>query len=276
MATVKLTENQLKESLGIKLINCDKFVNVFYKYMPLSRAMEVLENMTMAFVYPKLWYDPYETKYLETDYSRLSFNQSKVFCLCVRQDNTNEEASWKIYKKEGEPLLKLKINAIELFNSIKEFAQNKNCTVYLSKVDYSLKKSQIDSLWKQESDFYHTYFDSFDEEKYVKVMSIKRFAYKYENEYRIFIIPKNSSTPLDDIFKNDVLKIPIDPQKIISRITYYPSPKMDNTLLSQMKNQSYIAEYNFLKDALNTQFPFLKGKIYRSTLYSKPKNVERI
>lgn len=271
MVIVKISEEQLNKLIGIKLVNCNTFVNRLYKYMPLTRVIELLDTKELSFVDPKKWYDPYEIKYLETDYSRLNnYKQPKIYCLCARQDTDNEEASWRIYKKEGEPLLRLKINALEFFQEINQFANSNNCSVYLSKIDYSLKRKEIDDLYKENSPKYHDFFDDFNDEKYIRLMSLKRRAYNYENEYRIFIIPENP-----DSFKdNDVLKIPINPIKVIERITINPAPRVYDDFISQLKSKSYLAEYAFIKKTIQKMYPEMK--VFKSTLYKSTDNVVKI
>lgn len=194
MPNIKLTEEQLKETLSLQLVNCDSFVNTLFKYMSAGRVLDFLEKKKhqIGFVSPEKWQDPYEIKYLNTDYTALNgYKQPKVFCFCARMDNLNEEASWKIYKKENEPLLRLSINTLRFLLNIDSFAKANMCDVYFSKVDYKLKRTEIDELYLPSSSYYHEFFDDFDDKKYVKVMSLKRRAFKYENEYRIFIVPKD-------------------------------------------------------------------------------------
>ena len=64
--TIIISEQQLKESLSMQLINCKSFINTLYKYMTASRVLELLEAQEhmLAFVSPENWYDPYETKFL--------------------------------------------------------------------------------------------------------------------------------------------------------------------------------------------------------------------
>lgn len=147
--TIIISEQQLKESLSMQLINCKSFINTLNKYMTASRVLELLEAQEhmLAFVSPENWYDPYETKFLKTDYTALNgYKQPPIYCFCARMDNHNEEASWKIYKKENEPLLRMSIRTIDLLLAIDKFAKEHECDVYFSKVDYRLRKSEIDSL----------------------------------------------------------------------------------------------------------------------------------
>ena len=274
--TIIITEKQLKDTLSMQFINCNSFVNTLYKYMTASRVLELLENDThsLGFVSPDKWYDPYETKFLNTDYTALNgYKQPPVYCFCARMDNHNEEASWKIYKKENEPLLRMSIRTIDLLLAIDRFAKNNECDVYFSKVDYRLKKSEIDNLHIPSlSPYYNKFFEHFDDKQYVKVMSLKRWAFSYENEYRIFIIPRNPDKIANHLVDN-ILFIPV-PTKMVTRFTFYPANKPNASLTSQIEMAKYNAEYKLIKERIIKAYP--NAKVYKSNLYSGVKRIEKI
>lgn len=278
MATIKITEKQLKDTLSLQLINCNSFVNTLYKYMTASRVLDILEKEPhqIGFVSPEKWQDPYEIKYLNTDYTALNgYKQPKIFCFCARMDNLNEEASWMIYKKENEPLLRLSINTLRFLMNIDSFAKSNMCDVYFSKIDYSFKKKEIDELYLTSSPYYHDFFDDFDDKKFVKVMSLKRRAFKYENEYRIFIIPKDLKK-VKRYLKNGVLSIPID-LNAITRFTYYPLERLDDSLFDQIKLAKYDAELGIIRKRIKASYPNPKdATFFKSTLFSNTELVKRI
>lgn len=270
-----ITEKQLEDTLSIQLINCNGFVNTLYKYMTASRVLDILENNShlLGFVSPESWYDPYETKYLNTDYTALNgYRQPKIYCFCARMDNLNEEASWKIYKKENEPLLRMSIRTIDLLLAIDQFAKENDCDVYFSKVDYRLKKKEIDELYLPSSPYHSEFFNNLDDKQYVRIMSLKRWAFNYENEYRIFIIPRNQDKIVNHI-KDNVLFIPV-PIKMITRFTFNPANKVNSSLVSQIEIAKYEAEYKLIRDKIKVAYP--EASVVKSTLYSKIKNVEKI
>lgn len=270
-----ITEKQLEDTLSMQLINCNGFVNTLYKYMTASRVLDILENNShlLGFVSPESWYDPYETKYLNTDYTALNgYRQPKIYCFCARMDNLNEEASWKIYKKENEPLLRMSIRTIDLLLAIDQFAKENDCDVYFSKVDYRLKKKEIDELYLPSSPYHSEFFNNLDDKQYVRIMSLKRWAFNYENEYRIFIIPRNQDKIVNHI-KDNVLFIPV-PIKMITRFTFNPANKVNSSLVSQIEIAKYEAEYKLIRDKIKVAYP--EASVVKSTLYSKIKNVEKI
>jgi hypothetical protein len=243
--------------------------------MTASRVLDILENNShlLGFVSPESWYDPYETKYLNTDYTALNgYRQPKIYCFCARMDNLNEEASWKIYKKENEPLLRMSIRTIDLLLAIDQFAKENDCDVYFSKVDYRLKKKEIDELYLPSSPYHSEFFNNLDDKQYVRIMSLKRWAFNYENEYRIFIIPRNQDKIVNHI-KDNVLFIPV-PIKMITRFTFNPANKVNSSLVSQIEIAKYEAEYKLIRDKIKVAYP--EASVVKSTLYSKIKNVEKI
>lgn len=270
-----ITEEQLKNTLSMQLINCNGFVNTLYKYMPASRVLDILEKEShlLGLVSPESWYDPYETKYLNTDYTSLNgYIQPKIYCFCARMDNLNEEASWKIYKKDNDPLLRMSIRTIDLLLAIDQFAKENECDVYFSKVDYRLKKKEIDDLYLPSNPYYGEFFNNLDDKQYVRIMSLKRRAFNYENEYRIFIIPRNQDKITNHI-KDNVLFIPV-PIKMIKRFTFYPANKVNSSLVSQIEMAKYEAEYKLIKDRIKVVYP--EANVYKSGLYSSVKNIEKI
>lgn len=277
MATIRITEQQLKEALSLKLINFEHFIGKLYKYMPASRVIEVIESPEhrLAFVSPEKWYDPYETKYLNTDYSSLNgYKQPRIYCFCARMDNANEEASWKIYKKGDEPLMRLYIDNFKFMFCLDEFARKYDCDIYLSRIDYSLNPNEIDNLYKTSSPYYKDFFSDFNDEKYIKVMSLKRKAFQYENEYRFFIRPKNMK--LIKSFLNEdksILFVPID-INIIKKFTFSPEEKRTNSLAHQLGRVKYRSECQYLSKRILQSYP--EAGFAFSNLYSKSQNVEII
>ena len=275
MATLKITDKQLKDTLSLQLVNCSSFVNTLYKYMTASRVLEILEKKPhqMGFVSPEKWYDPYETKYLNTDYTKLNgYKQPNIYCFCARMDNRNEEASWKIYKKENEPLLRMSIKTNDFLLCLDKFAKEHECDLYFSRVDYRLKKKEIDELHLPSSPYYHEFFDDFNDKQYVKIMSLKRWAFGYENEYRIFIIPRNQDA-IKEYLKDGVLFVPVSIEMFI-RFTFYPANKSNESLSSQIDKAKYEAEFKLIRERLLLLYP--KAKVYKSNLYSSVKKIEKI
>ena len=267
-----LTEEQLADAMLLRLVNCNKLKGTMLKYMRLSYVLEMLERKEMVFVTPELWNDPYETRFLKTDYSQIGYNRpEQIYCLCARADNENEEASWKIYSgPQDDPLVKITVNALLLFNKyIRDFVEKNGCRAYFSKVEY-MSASNILNLHKTEHPLHGKYFGHLDEEGYVRLMSLKRMAFKYEKENRLFIIPGDKVLNAD----KGLLRVPID-YDIFPRFTFHPMERIvRDDMASRLKEKIYKAELDTAKAEITR---YCKGvKVYKSVLYSNVKPLETI
>lgn len=271
---IKLTPEQIRDTMGINIVDCEKFKFTFYKYMPWKRLHEMLSRKEMVFVNPSLWNDPYEVKYLDTDYSVLGYSQPKIFCFCIRNDNENEEASWKIYRtnEPDNPLIRISIKALPFLKSLKESAQKLGYTIYLTKVSYRFRQKEINELYKRDNKYFNEYFDNFNEEKYIRLLSIKRKAFKYEQEIRLFLVPQQKTiVPIDNL-----LRIGIDISSFI-RFTYEPFRRKYKEE-SDEEYKKVIVLYEKQKESIRKQLRFFnsKFKLYRSFLYDDVEKVGKV
>lgn len=264
-------DSKIEERPNTIFVNCDSFQGKIFKYMPLSRVLEMLREKKITFVYPKLWHDPYEIKYLNTDYHSLKYKQNKIFCLCARMDNTNQEASWRIYSNGREPLFRVSIDTPKLIRCLETFADAHDCNLYVSKINYKHTTKEINELHKPGNPLFQVFFNNMDELKYIKLMSLKRPAFSYENEVRLFLAPKRP----DALFDSDMLKVDID-FSIFSRFTIEPCDRIvdEEDLYSRLQRARYDAVKKVAKEAIRELYP--EAKIYRSILYSETTAVEQI
>lgn len=269
---IRLTPEQVRDTMGINIVDCEKFKFTFYKYMPWDRLHDMLSRKEMAFVNPSLWNDPYEVKYLNTDYSILGYSQPKIFCFCVRNDNENEEASWKIYKtnEPDNPLIRISIKALPFLKSLKESAINLGYAIYMAKVSYRFKQKEINELYKRGNKYFNEYFENFNEEKYIRLLSIKRKAFKYEQEIRLFLVPQQKAIVPDE----NLLRIGVDISSFI-RFTYEPLQRKSNNERDDEYKQ-IVGRYKEQKESIRKQLRCFDSnfKLYRSTLYDDVEKVK--
>ncbi len=205
---MRKTKGRSRNKYGLKFVNRASFPKFFYRYMPYGRLKELLNSKELVFVYPSLWNDPYETIYLNTDFTALNnFKQKKIFCLCGRIVTDNEDALWKVYSDGQEPLIRVKFSGEKLFSYIRNFAVKNNCNTYCSKISYDLSKNAIRNISRDPKRRKEYLGVRFTEKKYITLMSLKRKDFEYEKEYRLFIVPRDDRQP---IFKNNIVRIPID------------------------------------------------------------------
>ena len=158
------------------------------KYMPLKHLETDINNSRITFVSPCTWEDSFETRYykLKNYSSKLEFVEPTVFCMCLTGKHAaNEDALWRRYAPQNDHLVKVYFKINDLFHILDSFAAKYNAEIYVGEAIYADKK-QIDAVTPTKN---HTFFSSpFEMENYLSLMSLKRGAFRYENEVRIFVV----------------------------------------------------------------------------------------
>lgn len=169
-----------------------------YKYMDVESAISFLQTRSLAFVEPSSWYDPFEKRFYNADFSQIqNFEKPKIFASCFTSKPTNE-AAWVMYSyfKSGlaSKSIRFEFNPTLLYHMLDEFGKMNNVKIVVSNVNYTLTEQTIKALHKTTCKYHSQYFNNFDEDKFVNLMLIKRKAFEYEKEIRVFILP-TSNTP---------------------------------------------------------------------------------
>ena len=158
------------------------------KYMPLKRLETDVNNSRITFVSPYTWEDSFETRYykLKGYSSKLGFVEPSVFCMCLTGKHAaNEDAFWRRYAPQNDHLVKVYFKIDDLFRILDSFAAKYNAEIYVGEAIYADKK-HIEAITPTKN---HTFFSSpFEIENYLSLMSLKRGAFRYENEVRIFVV----------------------------------------------------------------------------------------
>lgn len=217
-----------------KLINVQSPLESAYKYMTLEAFILSLHEGTWQFVEPTKWNDEYEGRFYHANYSDINKPDDcppKLYATCITGEIANE-AAWKVYSHGqglGARCVQIKINMNKLRESLSKRIEKKidednyevvDGNVYEGLVYYDLTDNEINSIHTTSGAYYHTFFDGFDREKFLKLLLIKRKAYEYEKETRLFIIP-NNYTPIDIKArkrKGDVLPVKVEWKEIIEEI----------------------------------------------------------
>lgn len=161
-----------------------------YRYMPYSRVREMLKDNTITFVSPALWDDPYEKRYYNAKLNGSDNVFPNIACFCVTSSpSENSAAFWSWSKGSNEPWLRIEFRLVELLDGLNDLAGRIGARIYVSPMRYDYDEDEIDNIHKKMD------FDEKNlERSYVKLLSIKRKAYKYENELRIsFVWGRNTS-----------------------------------------------------------------------------------
>lgn len=230
----KIEERRLPPYQHIHLLNGFSFRkdrSVFYKYMPLDRFKRSVKDGVFVFVSPDLWQDPFERMYFNVDCSAHGYQTEEIACLCVSEkSSTNEEASWKVYADNGGKVVRLSIDRTLFMDMMDDYAEKNGYEVYIGKAQYGYEKLEIMNLYKPGSHEHDLFFPAKMERKhYLSVMTLKRSAFEYENEFRVFLVKDtipyegpglvkvHCDYKLSEIIKDIVLSpysaLPLDPAK---------------------------------------------------------------
>ena len=248
--------NKLKEELD------QSGETVFYKYLKTENLLKSLAEDSLYLASPSQWDDPFETKYMESlgtiapqaeeDTSRLK--EYSVFATCFKGDGgiANEEAAWKIYMSGSESLVRVEIDAKKLCEALcnSTFGEGK---LYLSKMVYQSRKDIVTPVGipvPGESDSEEKLQDLF-----INNFSLKRNAYKYEEEVRVSLIRKGGKDIDHMILSN------FNWDGVIKRITLQPlNPRQPQYEEKRLRN---ILTYYKIKD-VNSNMEICKSNLYDS------------
>ena len=188
--------------------------HMFYKYMNVERAMQFLKTGEYYFVEPTAWQDPYEKRFYTADYSHFnSFVPGVTYATCLT-DKISNEAAWKMYRDEGGGLknrsVRFDIRRCEMLRYMD--IEVKDAKIVFGKANYRHTTSEINKLHMPDNrSQYEEYFSDFSEDAFLKLLLIKRKAFEYESEVRMFLLPHCHQT--------------IDPDRDFSKYMFKFSPE---------------------------------------------------
>lgn len=160
-----------------------------FKYMSLEAFILSLYNGNWRFFEPSKWSDNFESRFYCANFSPdKSQYAPKLYATCVTRKQNNE-AAWKVYA-HGHGL---GAHCVQLELDIKKLRAELNKSI--AKYEFAERKVKYEhdgyilNLHKNTNPEYPNYFMPFSLNKFISLLSLKRDAYEYENEIRIFAIP---------------------------------------------------------------------------------------
>ena len=189
------------------------------RYLPLQYLINDIQTNRITFSSPFYWQDSFETRYYELNYQQKYsyFSEPSINSLCFTSRHaTNEDAMWRRYAKVGEEMVNAEINLTCLLNELSDSGVRNGFSVYLGEVIYCDKREILNIT--PSSRKFGAFFNTFTLEKYLTLLCLKRCAFSYENEIRIFVVFNNNRA------KSTTLKIPVGNSLIYSRLTVSPYP----------------------------------------------------
>lgn len=163
-----------------------------YKYMTMDAMIASLEGKCWRFWEPSRWQDKYERRFYCANYNMLTkddFSEQRVYATCVTRTQNNE-AAWKVYAgKEGmqSHCVQLELDLEELLNQL--YASGYK--IFERRVNY-VNDGLILHLHESSNKHHSEYFQDFNFNQFLNLLSLKREAYAYENEVRLFAIEQNT------------------------------------------------------------------------------------
>lgn len=233
------------------ILNREEFFSkgkLINKFMPLEKALSLLETKTIWFANPETWPDPYEKYFLCAKYGSKDFPWlGRIYCSCFT-NNASSEASWNAYSK-NEICVRLTFDSKRLLSLLDNYQKiNPKFFVCFDTVQYMRTNSIVKNLDK--IPFEPSIIGGFSiqkEESKARLMLLKRKAFSYEDEYRAIIVRS---------FKSPVSGIKVEIPDI-------------NTLISGVAIDPRVGGYTFkmLKNYIADKYHFPKGHIQQSLLY---------
>lgn len=215
-----------------------------YRYMPCKYLRTLLskEKPQIVFISPQKWEDPYEKRFLCGKYGVEDF-QNRIACICFTTNaSENEAAAWCMYDREHKnDIVQVLFDFDNLLTVLNKYGNEKNVDFYIGKVDYNVEVRELigrkDSKVKKIVNAYSA------ERAALKLMLLKRKAFKFEGEVRIIAM---ASEPLPDE------KMIISLEKV-------------HSLVKQIKAQPFLPNTFVTKELLKKEFSGVN--VVRSQLY---------
>ena len=231
------------------------------KYTKLSNLEKSVNGRNFYFGSPYEWLDPFELLFYKPKmFVNQENNNITIHASCFAcNDIENEEGFWQIWSKgEKEPIVRVLYNVNKLLTSLNYHADGHS--FYLGGMEYETR----DKIMSQNS-----MIDSYESiDDYLNKLCLKRNAYKYEHELRLFSkrISDNdnyvaNNTIINDIDYND---------GIIAEITLPPAEPFGNSHPAKDKMKEFQKCVNLLaKQRIQKMINngLLTCKINQSALY---------
>lgn len=244
MKDLRINRN-LRKNLDVNVPQKDNVP--VYKYMTISTALKCLGidgerlKTTLRFTQPSEWNDPAEKAFYEATLKRGKETLNFYAYACCVSKQQQSEAAWMTYeygKHEG--CVKFSIDKEKLYQEIENWAANNGFTFYYDEAIYSdwgKLKELAEKIWNTEE--VQKGSNILDVEKFLCMLLLKRNAYKYEDEIRLFLIKGDGKTQkIDDEGKpTKILDIAINLPDCINAI--YIGKTCGYKMVEQLKNSQY-------------------------------------
>ena len=240
------------------------------RYMRISNVGEIL-NGKVRFDSPTRWNDPFEKLFYQEPVI-IGEEKHYVACLCFMYDvNRGEESMWNVHACTGSGTIPTSDVVVRATLDIKELCErlsksNPNVRFYLAPVNYSFSRSEILKRWKSTKDKSYSNIEEFIDD-----MLLKRNAFSYENEIRLFSVSKHQYKT-DGSFRILGLN---NGKNVIKSVTLPPLPIKNPEKYNQKEYKEQLDQEGLkLKQELHKQN--YNSRILQSRLYDVESKIENI
>lgn len=232
-----------------------------YRTMRVSNVLEIVNSKTLRFDVPLRWTDPFEKLFYKNPV-KCGSKDYYVACLCFSYNSVDgEESMWNVHAPSLYPPYehdKCSVRAcFDMFSLCKNLANaNPDFEFYIAPADYSKSRKEILQTYQKRKGNYASIYE------FIGDMILKRKAFSYEKEIRMFIV---SSRPFKK--SNDFILIPLNKNRsgIITSLTLPPILPISDPYNAKAYQQDLESKANPVKSYLrNGGFD---KKIYISRLY---------
>ena len=189
------------------------------RYMRISNVIETV-NGQLRFDVPSRWIDPFEKLFYQNPV-RIGDKKFYVVCLCFIHDvNNGGESLWHVHgniQNNGQidPSDCMIRATFDIQTLCKGLAKaNSEITFYLAAIDYSLSRDEI----LKQNVSYATI------EEFIGKMLLKRQAFSYEHEVRLFAVSEKPFTIDNDFCLMNLKKA----KQVVTSVTLPPLPILNN------------------------------------------------
>jgi hypothetical protein len=206
-----------------------------FRYVSASNFLSDLNASQLSFISPKLWNDPFEQQFYREEGISINGKTYYIRCICLTYDwIESEEAAWN-RSADIQDTIRVEFDFDNLCSILGNAA---DYNFFFSVVDYSLPRKDIVKLAK-ELKRGTKIPASLDE--YLNMLSLKRKAFSFENELRIFMVGENP-------FNDDIVHIK------------YPVQPINSVCLPPQKGSELLSCVE--KAVIDRQTKVLKSKLY--------------
>lgn len=233
---------------------------LLFHYIRVRHLINNLQNNQLVFSNLSSWNDPFESLFYEDKGITIGDKTYYVGCICFTYDRIEgEESSWNRSGATGVS----QTNSCYLGKSVRmELDFEKLCrelckiqegySFYFSVVDYSQSRKDLIKEFNKKKKIKHKKYNSIGE--YLNYLSLKRKAFSYENEVRLFIVSDKSLFNGNDFFTINKFDLssttttitlpPLTPQKGLKGKNYSTKQNRENSVIVSAINKVTTANIN--------------------------------